>query len=360
MRQPKPQPGTAESLRGALPLGLALLLIALATLVPLGRSSPRLLLRIELPDVLVNLALYFPLGLLLARRGWSVARAAVFGAIISGAIELLQGTVIMGRRGSPIDVVANVAGVALGAALLSLANHVAATRRPAARALLLILLCLPVLVWLGSGWLLAPAPPATPRWYSLWAHQFLDTEPFRGKLLAVRLQGQDVPDGVLEGVDALRADARAEGLRLDVTLSSDGPTAGPTQLASIGDLQDGTVIGMEQLGSDLMLYWMSRGSAVGLRPPRVTFANAVEAARGERLTIQASVTHSQVRITVSGPSGARSDARSLTPLTGWRNLIPSRELSARAQRSFDLVWTLVLVGYLLGVVRLLRGARLSY
>jgi len=345
---------------GWVPLILTALLIALATLVPLGSGAPRFHWRIEIPDVLVNLVLYFPLGFLLARRGWSLGRIVVLGAVVSGAVELLQGTLIAGRRGSPVDIAVDVAGATLGAAALGAWQRAVGPRHTWVRGPLAVLLCLPMLGWLGSGWLLAPDPPDTPHWYSLWAQQYLDTEPFRGSLLEVRLQGREVPDGVLDGVPALRADALANALRLDITILSDGPTAGPTQLASIGDRRDGTVIGVEQVNNDLMLYWASRGSALGLRPPRLTFADAGRARRGERLTIRASVTRSKAGISVLGTAGEHSEERSLTPLTGWRNLIPSRELSAPAQRLFDLVWTLALVGYALVAVRVLRAVRLSY
>jgi len=340
------------------PLLLSAILIALATLVPLGATAPRFHWRIEIPDVLVNLGLYFPLGFLLARRGWRVGSVATVAGLASGLIELLQGSLIAGRRGSPIDVVINIAGAALGAAAFEVAERVLASRRPGVRGILSLLLGLPIVAWLGSGFLLMPYAPKVPSWYSLWAHQFLDTEPFRGTLLEVRLQGREVPDGVTTGVSALRADARAHGLRFDITLLSDGSTWGVTQLASIGDLRDGTVIGIEQVGDDLMLYWASRGSSLGLRPPRMTFARAGKAQRGERLVLHAAVTRSRVELRVTGAGWTRSERRSLTPLTGWRNWIPSRELPAPQQRCFDLVWTLALIGYTLVAVRVLRTRRL--
>jgi len=332
---------------------LTALLIALATLVPLGVAAPRFQWRLEIPDVLVNLALYFPLGLLLAKRGWGTGKVAACAGVISAIVELLQGTLIAGRRGSPADVVVNLVGAALGAAALDLANRALASRRPAVRRSLLGLLGLPLVGWLGSGLLLQPAPPDTPSWYSLWAHEFVGTEPFRGTLLTVRLQGREVPDGVISGVPALRSAARNGALRLDLTLLSDGPTSGPTHLASIGDLRDGTVIGVDQVGNDLMLYWESRGSRLGLRAPRMTFAEAGRARRGERLTIHAAVTRSAASLSVARGGETRAERRSLTPLTGWRNLIPSRELSAHEQRRFDLVWTLALIGYALLAARLL-------
>ena len=358
--QPSTRNGFAalnRPLPNRVPLALVLLLIGLATLVPMGAATPRFNSRIEIPDVVVNLALYFPLGFLLAGQRWSSRRVALFAALLSAAIELLQGTLIAGRRGSLVDVVVNTGGAALGAYGFGEAGRVLARLH---RGTLAALLSVPVLGWLGSGVLLSPFPRAMPRYYSLWAHQFAGTEPFHGTLLSVRFQGREVPDGYLAGAPELRADARRTGLRLELRLRSDGPTPGVTHLASIGDLQDGSIIGVDQVESDLMLYWESRGSRLGLRPPRLTLPGAARARRGEQLSIEGRVTGTFARLSVTDSGGTRSWGQSLTPLTGWRSFIPSRELSARDQRLFDLIWTLALLGYLVFCVRLLRPRPLRY
>lgn len=338
----------------------ALLFIAVATLMPVGHAPPRFQWRLELADLAVNLALYFPLGVVLARNGLRRRDVALVALLLSGAIEATQGLLIAGRRGSPPDVVANLTGCLLGAVAWSVMARAMEAPSAKLRRALAIVLPVPVIGWFLLFLLLAPAPPETPSWYSLWAHQYADTEPFRGTIVEVRLQDRVVPDGPIQGVPALVADGRARGLRLQVTLISDGRTTGVTQLASIGDMRDKTVIGLEQVGDDLLLFWASRGSALRLRPPRLTFPGAARAERGERLTIRAVVTGSRAGVQVERTDGSAEAATRLTPFTGWRSLIPSRDLSAGLQRFCDVVWTLGLVGYLGLAVRMLRSVRPSY
>jgi VanZ family protein len=74
------------------------------------------------PDVLANIALYIPLGLLvraaLRRRGWGVvtsfAAALLLGLVLSGLVECVQAFSVR-RMSSLVDWVANVAGAGLGA-----------------------------------------------------------------------------------------------------------------------------------------------------------------------------------------------------------------------------------------------------
>jgi hypothetical protein len=69
-------------------------------------------------DVLQNVALYAPLGFTLAARGRPPARAALFGAVLSSLIELLQFGV-PGRSATIRDVITNAAGTWGGALAFS-------------------------------------------------------------------------------------------------------------------------------------------------------------------------------------------------------------------------------------------------
>ena len=352
---PSPQhPKAAGTLA---PLLVVIALIGFATLVPIGGSAPRINWRLELPDVLVNLALYFPLGYLLAKRGWRHLRVLLIAGAGSGFIELLQATLIAGRRGSPGDVLVNALGAALGAAVQGYSLRLAARGWPARhRAAAAALLSLPALAWLGSGLLLAPDPAASPVWFGQWAHHFADTEPFLGQVLSVRLQDRPLPDGPVSGFPPLRGGGE---LRFEATVLSGGPTGGPASVASVADPSERRLIGMEQRNQDLTVYWSSHARRLGLRPAMVTFADAARARPGERLLIRAEVSGRRVRLNVAGPAGTREWTRALTPLAGWRSLIPTRELTESEQRLFDLVWALALLGYVLIAGRVLRSFRVE-
>jgi hypothetical protein len=84
----------------------------------------------------------------------------------------------------------------------------------------------------------------------------------------------------------------------------------------------------------------------------------LRAAANEQASIRAEVNPARVTIAVSSGSERNSEAMRLSPVAGWRNLIPTRGVGRGVQRLFDLVWTLGFGGYLLLAVRLLRSLRL--
>jgi VanZ family protein len=344
------------------PFVAVLLLIGLATLVPLGEAPPRFFWGFEWSDVLVNLVLYLPLGVVLGRDKLSPLAVAGIALGLSGAIELLQGLAIPGRRGGQVDVATNFLGAMAGLACYRVLLRPDRIRTRSMIAGAAALALLPVLGWLLSGPLLAPLPPETRRWWGQWAHQFTETEPFRGSILAVTLMGHEVLDDQIDSTASLLALARREPLRLEVTLVSGGTTDGVTHLAGVSDGEGRGIIALEQQGDDLLLGWRSRGAALGLRGPSMGFPGILRGPAGERVTISAEVGRWAARIEVTGRGaegqrgrGALRVLRWLTPLTGWRNLIPARDLSPLAQRLFDVVWTLGLVAYLLVAGRLLRA-----
>ena len=67
-------------------------------------------------DVAANLALYLPLGLLLARRGVAPWRVWLIGATFSALAEFLQ-SLVPGRDPSVTDLLANTCGASLGSAI---------------------------------------------------------------------------------------------------------------------------------------------------------------------------------------------------------------------------------------------------
>src|SRR5258706_9166439 len=95
-------------------LAAVLLLIGAATLIPLGHVPPRFFWGFDWSDLLINVVLYLPLGVVLALEEVSPLGIALIAIGFSGAIELAQGLVIAGRRGSPVDVATNFLGAMAG------------------------------------------------------------------------------------------------------------------------------------------------------------------------------------------------------------------------------------------------------
>ena len=65
-------------------------------------------------DTLANVAVFVPVGLILAAAGWTVLRAVALGAGVSLSIEIAQYLVDVGRAADVNDLITNTAGAALG------------------------------------------------------------------------------------------------------------------------------------------------------------------------------------------------------------------------------------------------------
>ena len=104
-------------------LAVGLLAIAAATLTPLPLNEYR---AAETPfwclvcgslgliDVILNVALFLPLGVGLQRLGWPLARLALACFLLSLAVESLQIITIAGRDASVSDLITNTSGGILG------------------------------------------------------------------------------------------------------------------------------------------------------------------------------------------------------------------------------------------------------
>ena len=342
------------------PLGIVLLVIALATLLPLGHAPPRFFWGFDWSDLLVNICLYLPLGVVLASQEVAPLGIAAIALGLSGAIELAQGLVIAGRRGSPVDVATNFLGAMAGLAGYRWFLRVQVSRGRSMIAGAVALAALPVICWALSGPLLAPEPPVTPEWWGQWSHLFSQTVPFRGTIHSLTLQGRPVPDGPIDQTAELIATARREPLSLEVSLTSGGRTDGLTHLAGVSDGAGHVVISLEQLGNDLLLSWRSRGAGIGLRSPKFVFHDLLGSPEGSTLVARATVSGSRASVVVRAGSDSLGATQRLTPVAGWRNLIPARELSGPAQTWLDRAWALVLLMYVVLAARVLRRIRVSY
>lgn len=171
-------------------LPLALAAIVFGTAVPVEWRAPVLgPLNLSVPDVLINLLLYAPLGLALWRRPLGATLA--IAAVLSGSIEVLQMWAFE-RDSSPIDVLANLLGAAAGHAL---ARHLAAARGLRCeslpldrRALLLAALAAGVLI---TAWAWPARPSSLANWDAgfelLLGNERTADRPWRGELATLAL-----------------------------------------------------------------------------------------------------------------------------------------------------------------------------
>lgn len=121
--------------------------------VVLLHAWPSLALRYSVRDVIVNIALYIPLGFtahIVFRR--TIFAPVLVGLLLSTTMELLQ-LLVPGRSTSMVDLITNVIGTALGVALGTLFSSRIFDWKTADRAALTLAFC-----W--TAWLVFPLFPA--------------------------------------------------------------------------------------------------------------------------------------------------------------------------------------------------------
>lgn len=141
-----------------------------------------------LQDVIQNVIMLVPLGLLLALGGVRPRTAALLALLLSCAIEFLQYTVVTGRDASLSDVITNTAGAFLGALL---APHLSLFLRPSRRAALNLALAAAGLwaaAWAFGAWAIT-TDPGRGGWRGRVSNDLPGAPPFNGEVVAAFLDG---------------------------------------------------------------------------------------------------------------------------------------------------------------------------
>ncbi|HEY2805659.1 MAG TPA: VanZ family protein [Gemmatimonadales bacterium] len=321
----------------------AILLIVTATIVPAaepGRGSPLCLLCGDeaTSGFLLNIALFVPLGLVLAWSGWSVKRTALTGGVLSVLVETAQ-WFIPGRHSALDDVVANTIGAMVGAALWIALPRLLDPDALVRRRLLVVATIVAVLAQIATAILIVPDLPRS-TWYGQWAAHFRGFEIYEGSILAVTLGSEPLHDGELRDSGAAR-DGLLSGFRLDVAAIAGRSPQRPAPIFSIADREYRTIIQILADRSDVLLRFMTRAERAGFTPAELRFRNATRDVR-EGDTISLTLTHPGrwcVRLRDA------ADCRGFTVGSSWRFVAPT---VAPDSALLDAAWLAILfvpVGY---------------
>ncbi|MGH7594519.1 MAG: VanZ family protein, partial [Gemmatimonadales bacterium] len=148
-----------------------------------------------LADVLHNVLLFMPLGVVARGLGWPWRRTTLLLLGISVAIETTQGTLLTGRDASLGDVLSNVSGGGCGwLALPWVAQLWRPTERDAKR-LTVSVLALAIVAWIVSGVGLHPALDGSGVWQAELLRTSPFTERFAGTLDRLAVNGVPISDG---------------------------------------------------------------------------------------------------------------------------------------------------------------------
>lgn len=328
------RPGRAFRL---LPLAVLIPILALTLhpkATPSGPTPCTLCIQGGLGDILLNIALYLPLGWSLVRSGWPPRRAVFACALLSLGIEILQ-VWIPGRFADISDVVANAVGGGLGVVL---ARHESGLLRPAPSMRVRLLL---LSAALACGTLLLTAALQRPvhseeTHYPLWTPRQERPVAWRGTLLHAEADGVTTANADA-GVSGHLRKVLKEGSHFRFEAVS-GPR--PGSLAPIFEVRDERrreMVFLGQTGDDLV--WRTRRAAPGLGlfqlPSRWpgALAGRVE---GERFRFEAETDRrGNTCLTLDGLRRCDLDPR---VSLGWGLLFPSETLPAAALAWVSLVW----------------------
>jgi VanZ family protein len=272
--------------RGRSALVACLLLILLATLSPArwsetqGRPQGQ---DTGIADILLNVALFAPLGAALGHRGRSASGALLVGALLSGAIEIVQ-LGVPGRVTSLEDILSNTVGTITGWVLCRTAPVWVRPGPKAAGWLSLAAASMASAVLALTGLLLGPSFPPT-RYFGGWTHEFGHLRVYRGQVLETSLGGVGIPPGPIPHSPEIRSRLVA-GDTLRIRALAGPPVAGLAPILSIHDEYQHEVLLMGPDREDLVYRFRTRAAAVGFDSPELRVRGAMRGVRaGEPLMV---------------------------------------------------------------------------
>jgi hypothetical protein len=139
-------------------------------------------------DVIQNVLMLLPLGLVLGLGGVRPRIAALIAFLLSLAVETLQYTVVPGRDASLSDVITNTAGAALGAWLAPRLPLLLRPSQRAARPMAMLAVLLWSGAWLFGAWAIS-TDPGHGGWRGRVANDLPGAPPFNGEVVAAFLDG---------------------------------------------------------------------------------------------------------------------------------------------------------------------------
>lgn len=254
-------------------------------------------------DVLLNIALFVPLGLALGLKRVRPPRMLLVGILLSTAIELLQATLVAGRDPSISDVLTNTMGTLAGGVIGRAAPQLWLPTVARARQLA----ALTALAWLGMVALSAVAltdDPANGAVRTVQAPPAPLLERFKGEIIST---GVDATTGAV----ALTAEVRTTGLT--------------DRLAPILDLSDGgrfPLARLGQLGQKPTFARRLRATRALFRTPTVRVYGGVIPAAPSRALLQGGKTGPVLWSAATIDGSRHSTELVLTPGLGWMLLLP--------------------------------------
>jgi hypothetical protein len=314
---------------GRLLVFVSLLVIAAATLTPQYgplETTPYCIFCGSLGgvDFLLNVLLFFPMGVALALCNRHVAAAVAAIVALSIGIETTQLFFIAGRDASLGDVLANSCGGLIGFAST---RRVSTWVKPSGKAAL-VLSAAWAAVWLAVQWGvsygLAPEFPTT-RYYGQIARVFGYMAPFEGQVLSATVDTISVPNSGYAKTAMLRAALESGGaVAAKVVPAEPTPKIAPILRIAGEEKQEITILAQDHTA---LVFGVHVGAqTLRLRAAFYAMQNVFPSESISADTLTLSGADSRGLVTLSASSSQLTESRRLvlSPAMGWTLISPVR------------------------------------
>lgn len=299
-------------------------------------------------DVVLNLALFAPLGLGLGLSGVRWWRAIAGIAVLTLAIEGLQTFVVPGRDASLGDLLMNVTGGALGLAAGRHFTMLAAPPPRSAKRLLGLWAALWLAVQYVSAFAIAPRPPMS-TYYGQIAPKLGGMSAFDGDVFVARVDSLRIGDGALSDEQSRFVGSMLrQGAGTVVASAWRGASSGIAPIFRIADDQRRQVLIIAQASDDVIFGVRTGAEALKLRPIRLRIrgVRGDAPARGLDDTIRVRTSYGPGHAVISTAANrhVRELRVALRASQGWRIFSPLRVYvdGARWTAIASATWMLLL------------------
>ncbi len=291
-------------------------------------------------DVLLNLALFLPLGLGLGVLRRTLRTATAFAFLVSLTVELLQYTVVVGRDASLSDLLTNTAGGALGWLLVT---HGARLVRPApvtARRLAALATAVWLAAYAASAAALHPAAAGGGYW-GQWAHDFPLRGTWAGRIVGVRLNELSLPDGPLSITPLVHRRIASGEFDLVVQATSGRRVEENAQIFGLANDSGDIFLEWRQKETDYEFAVRGRAGVLRLRSPTIVVRSAAPADAGVPIAFTLGWHHGVMTAAAVRARGAERVERVLAPSMSWTFLWPWETDLGRLTGLASALWLVV-------------------
>ncbi len=286
-------------------------------------------------DSVLNVLLFFPLGIGLALSGIPWKRAVLTACALSLTVETAQFLFVPGRDATLGDVLTNTVGGALGFAV---ARNARIWLRPAPRiaAILSLAWCS---VWLTvqaiSSFAFAPSIPDS-RYYGEIAPSLGNFARFPGRVLSAKIDGVAIIDTELNDFDSVGG-RLLRGATVAATVVPGGPTNDIAPIVRVADDEQREIALLAQDEQSLLFGVRTRAAILRLRPPLFAMAGvftdstSIKNSFGvssrndsatDPLNLSGSYDGREARLTVRTGSASSDRRVSVSSSLGWTLALP--------------------------------------